>query len=112
MILPEGYSMVEILWDASEGDVGISGLRWVPPKRITFWETLTPKILTKEEPIRGIEPPPFKFVYHRCRARSRYDTRAGIMRVCAWMAFAEVDGMPCGWDAPVPSFRFLRFSEL
>ncbi len=30
-------------------------------------------------------PQPFKFVYHRCRTRSGYDTRAGIMRVCAWM---------------------------
>jgi phage gp29-like protein len=56
--------------------------------------------------MRGIDPPPFKFVYHRCRARSGYDTRAGIMRVCAWMylfknyavkdwiGFAEVYGMP------------------
>jgi len=37
-VLPEGYSMVEILWEVSEGDVGIRALRWVHPKRITFWE--------------------------------------------------------------------------
>ena len=42
MFLPEGYSMVEILWEVSEDDVGIRALRWVHPKRITFWETLTP----------------------------------------------------------------------
>jgi hypothetical protein len=53
----------------------------------------------------GIDPPPFKFVHHRCRACSGYDTRAGIMRVCAsmylfknyalkdWMRFAEVYGI-------------------
>jgi len=51
---------------------------------------------------RGDEP----LVYHRYKARSGYDTRAGILRVCAWMylfknygvkdwvAFAEVFGMP------------------
>jgi phage gp29-like protein len=47
-------------------------------------ETLTPRALADKEPVRGIEPPPFKFFYHRCRARSGYDTRTGIMRVCAW----------------------------
>lgn len=104
--LGKGYSMMEILWEASGGEVAVRGLRWVHPKRITFWDSLTPKILTEEEPIHGLDPPPFKFVYHRCRARSGYDTRAGIMRVCAWMylfknyavkdwiGFAEVYGMP------------------
>lgn len=104
--LPKGYSMMEILWEASSGEVGIRELDWIHPKKITFHDSLIPKILTVSEPVRGIEPPPFKFVYHRCRARSGYDTRAGIMRVCAWMylfknyavkdwvGFAEVYGMP------------------
>jgi phage gp29-like protein len=60
----------------------------------------------EEAPISGIDPPPFECVYHRCRARSGYDTWAGIMRVWAWMylfknyavkdwgSFAEVYGMP------------------
>lgn len=74
--LPKGYSMMEILWDGSEDDVVIRGLRWVHPKKITFCDSLTPKILTEAEPVRGIGPPNFKFVYHRCRARSGYDTRA------------------------------------
>ena len=68
--------MMEILWDGSEDDVVIRGLRWVHPKKITFCDSLTPKILTEAEPVRGIGPPNFKFVYHRCRARSGYDTRA------------------------------------
>ncbi len=104
--LGKGYSILEILWEASEGQVGIRGLRWVHPKKITFWNSLTPRILTEQDPIQGIEPPSFKFAYHRCRSRSGYDTRAGIMRVCAWMylfknyalkdwiGFAEVYGMP------------------
>ncbi|MEN6441695.1 MAG: DUF935 family protein [Syntrophobacter sp.] len=83
--LPKGYSMMEILWEVSSGEVHIRKLCWVHPKKVTFHVSLTPRVLTELDPIRGIEPPPFKFVYHRCRARSGYDTRAGIMRVCAWM---------------------------
>ncbi len=104
--LPKGYSMLEILWDTSSGQAAIRALRWVHPKKITFWDSITPRVLTDEDPIRGIDPPPWKFAYHSYKARSGYDTRAGIMRVCAWMylfknyavkdwtAFAEVYGMP------------------
>jgi phage gp29-like protein len=104
--LAKGYSMMEIIREASGKGCPHRALRWVHPKKITFRETLTPKILTEEEPVRGIEPPPCKFVHHRCRARSGYDTRAGIMQVRAWlyhfknyairdwMGFAEVYGMP------------------
>jgi phage gp29-like protein len=104
--IPKGYSMMEIVWDASRGEARIQALRWIHPKKITFWDSITPRVLTEDEPVRGADPPPFKCVYHRCRARSGYDTRAGLMRVCAWMylfknyavkdwvAFAEVFGMP------------------
>ncbi|MCE5333196.1 MAG: DUF935 domain-containing protein [Desulfobacteraceae bacterium] len=90
----------------SAGQAGISGLRWIHPKKVTFWDSIHPRILTDEDPVRGIDPPPWKFVYHRYKARSGYDTRAGILRVCAWMylfknyavkdwvAFAEIYGMP------------------
>ncbi len=104
--LAKGYSMMEILWDVSGGEVRIKSLKWIHPKKITFSESLTPRVITDEAPVCGIDPQPFKFVYHRCRTRSGYDTRAGIMRVCAWMylfknfavkdwvGFAEVYGMP------------------
>jgi len=104
--LPKGYSTLEILWDTSAGQAAIRDLRWVHSKKITYWESLTPRILTVEEQVRGIDPPPFKFVFHRYKARSGHDTRSGLMRVCAWMylfknysikdwvAFAEVYGMP------------------
>ncbi|KQC03141.1 MAG: hypothetical protein APR55_07085 [Methanolinea sp. SDB] len=102
----KGYSMLEILWDASEGRAEITGFEWIHPKKITFWDSLTPRVLTEEEPVRGIDIQPFKWLYHRYKARSGYDTRAGIMRVCAWMylfknyavkdwvGFAEVFGKP------------------
>jgi len=104
--LPKGYSMMEILWDASAGQNWIRSLRWVHPKKITFWNSVHPRIFTEDDPVHGIDPPPFKFIYHRYKARSGYDTRAGILRVCAWMylfknyavkdwaSFAEVYGMP------------------
>ncbi|MEM5789371.1 MAG: DUF935 domain-containing protein, partial [Syntrophobacteraceae bacterium] len=104
--LPKGYSMMEILWDTASGQANITDLRWVHPKKVTFWDSIYPRVLTDEDPVRGIDPPPWKFVYHRYKARSGYDTRAGILRVCAWMylfknyavkdwvGFAEVYGMP------------------
>ena len=104
--LPKGYSMMEAMWDVSSGQAMITDLHWVHPKRITFWYGLTPRILVEENWSEGIDPPPFKFVYHRYKARSGHDTRAGILRVCAWMyifknyslkdwaAFSEVYGMP------------------
>ncbi|MCE5242493.1 MAG: DUF935 domain-containing protein [Syntrophobacteraceae bacterium] len=104
--LPKGYSVMEIMWDASSGLASISSLNWIHPKKITFWDSIHPRILTEEEPVRGVDPPGHKIVYHRYKARSGHDTRAGIMRVCAWMylfknfaikdwaAFAEIFGMP------------------
>jgi phage gp29-like protein len=102
----KGYSLAEIVWDVSASGVGVRELRWIPAKKAIFWESMTPRILTEQEPVRGIDPPPWKVIYHRYKARSGYDTRAGILRVCAWMylfksysvkdwvAFAEVYGMP------------------
>ncbi len=104
--ISKGYSLTEILWDVSAGQAAIRGLRHVHPKKITFRDSIYPRVLTDDEPIRGIDPPPYKFAYHRYKARSGYDTRAGIMRVCAWMylfknyavkdwvSFSEVYGMP------------------
>ncbi len=43
----KGYSMREILWDVSEKDVTVTSLNWIHPKRITFRDSLAPKILTK-----------------------------------------------------------------
>ena len=104
--LAKGYSMNEILWDASGNQAVIRDIRWIHPKKVTFWDSIHPRVLTEEEPVRGVDPQPFKWVYFRHKARSGYDTRAGIMRVCAWMylfknygikdwvIFTEVFGQP------------------
>lgn len=102
----KGFSMLEQHWDTSEGQAAISGWTWIHPKKLNFVETITPRILTEADELRGIDPPPWKTIYHRYKARSGYDTRAGLIRVCAWMylfknydikdwvAFAEVYGQP------------------
>jgi phage gp29-like protein len=104
--IAKGYSLCEILWDAGKAETGIRALRWIHPKKITFWNSLTPRILTDENMVAGVDVPPFKCIFHRYKARSGYDTRAGLLRVCGWMylfknyaikdwvAFAEVYGQP------------------
>ena len=111
----KGFSMVEILWGIQGENVLIEKLSWIHPKRAVFYERGAqiwqkspemPKIITEAEQINGEIMPPFKLIYHRFKARSGYDTRAGILRVCSWMylfknytvkdwvAFAEIFGMP------------------
>lgn len=112
----KGYSLCEILWNTSDGKAIIGGLTWIHAKKAVFYErgaanmwaksVEIPRILTEAEPFNGEAMPPFKLVYHRYKARSGYDTRAGVLRVCAWMylfknygikdwvAFSEIFGMP------------------
>lgn len=104
--ISKGYSMSEILWDVSSGQAIPKSLRWIHPKKVSFWNSLTPRVLTDTDPVHGVDPPPWRCIYHRHKARSGYDTRAGIMRTCVWMylfknysvkdwvAFSEVYGMP------------------
>lgn len=104
--IPKGYSLSEIVWDVSGGQAIPKAIRWIHPKKVTFVDSLTPRILADADPARGVEPPAWRCLYHRHKARSGYDTRAGIMRTCAWMylfknysikdwvAFSEVYGMP------------------
>ena len=112
----KGYSLAELLWRIDGGKAVIDRIAWVHAKKALFYERgaanmwqksyEVPKILTEAQPIEGESMPAFKLVYHRYKARSGYDTRAGLLRVCAWMylfknygikdwvAFAEVFGMP------------------
>jgi phage gp29-like protein len=113
--IAKGYSLAEIRWNTDGRYAVIENMEWIHPKRVCFyefskgqWEPMmkVPRILTEAQPIYGEEMPPFKLIYHRYKARSGYDTHAGIMRVCAWMylfknyaikdwvAFSEVYGMP------------------
>ena len=77
-----------------------------PPEEGDFRGRLKPRLLTSEAPWQGDEPPPWKVIYHRYKARSGHATRAGVLRVVGWMyllknfalkdwaAFNEVFGMP------------------
>jgi phage gp29-like protein len=101
----KGFSCSWIKWEIDGGKAVISDLKWIHQKRFSFVESLTPKLMTDDNPM-GEEIGPFQCVYHRHKARSGHDTRAGMIRVCAWMylfknyaikdwvAFAEVFGMP------------------
>ena len=72
-----------------------------------FWDTLDDsfKVRTKDAP-EGILLPANKFIVHKYKARSGHTSRAGILRVVAWMylfknydlkdwaSFAEIYGLP------------------
>ncbi len=101
----KGFAVSEIMWDVVSGKAIVSELKWIHQKKLIFTETMHPRLITDNNPT-GEEIPPFKVIYHRHKARSGYDTRAGLLRVCAWMylfknysikdwvAFSEVYGMP------------------
>ncbi|MDI3547898.1 MAG: hypothetical protein PWR10_1550 [Halanaerobiales bacterium] len=101
-----GFKIGEILWDVSEGQAAIKNLKILPNKKFTFYNSTLPRLITDKNPSEGEELPPFKFVYHRHRAKSGSPTRAGVLRVTSWMylfknysikdwvSFAEVYGMP------------------
>ena len=103
----KGISISEIDWETdSSGNFIISGIEWVHPKKL-FWdyETDEMKICTMEYP-EGISLPENKFVVHRYKAKSGHPSRAGVLRIVAWMylfknynikdwvAFCEIYGMP------------------
>lgn len=102
----KGLAATEIVWGYDGRRAVVEGLQWIHPKRLGLWESLTPRILTDDDLVRGIEPPPYKVIVHRYRSRSGHDTRAGVLRVCAymylfknlalkdWATFCEVFGMP------------------
>ena len=102
----KGIACCEIMWEIVGDKAIIRRLPWVHQKLLNYFYSFTPTIRTEANPWPGEEMPPFKFVIYRYKARSGHDTRAGILRACAWMylfknygikdlvVFAEVYGMP------------------
>lgn len=102
----KGVSISEIAWTVKNGKNVIEDIEYVHPKKL-IWNSATDEMMicTKEYPA-GIEFPENKFVVHRYKAKSGHISRAGIMRVVAWMylfknydikdwvSFCEVFGMP------------------
>lgn len=103
----KGISISEIDWEPDEnGNYVIAGIEWVHPKKLCWdYETDEMKICTMEYP-SGVCLPENKFVVHRYKAKSGHPSRAGLLRVVAWMylfknydikdwaAFCEIYGMP------------------
>ncbi|HRZ28686.1 MAG TPA: DUF935 domain-containing protein [Spirochaetota bacterium] len=85
----KGFSVCEIMWDISEGQVWAKQIEWVHQKRFTFNspEALLkyPMLLTEDSPVWGEDLPPNKFIVHRYKARSGATPRAGLLRPCAYM---------------------------
>ncbi|NPV89808.1 MAG: DUF935 domain-containing protein [Firmicutes bacterium] len=101
----KGIAISEIIWTYDEGKVTVKDIKWRHQKRL-FWDDRDIlKITTKDFP-SGLEIPENKFIIHRYKARSGHPSRAGVLRVVAWMylfknydikdwvSFCEVFGMP------------------
>lgn len=101
----KGIATSEIIWGMDDGKYIVEDIRWRHQKKF-FWDHEDKfKVMTQEEPM-GMELPPNKFIIHRYKARSGHPSRAGVLRVIAWMylfknydvkdwvSFCEVFGMP------------------
>lgn len=102
----KGISIMEIDWTVEDGRNVIRDIGYVHSKKL-IWDSATDKmkICTQEYP-SGVELPENKFVVHRYKAKSGHASRAGVLRVVAWMylfknydikdwvSFCEVFGMP------------------
>lgn len=102
----KGFAVSEIMWGYDEGHVVVREIKSRHQKRF-FWDSLDDsfKVRTKDAP-EGILLTANKFIVHRYKARSGHTSRAGILRVVAWMylfknydlkdwvSFAEVYGLP------------------
>ncbi|MEF2965659.1 DUF935 domain-containing protein [Paenibacillus sp. M1] len=101
----KGISVSEIIWGYDDGHTVIQDIKWRHPKRLLWDNDDVLKIATRESP-NGIPLVANKFVVHRYKARSGHPSRAGVLRVVAWMylfknydlkdwvSFCEVFGMP------------------
>ncbi|MBG9567449.1 DUF935 domain-containing protein [Brevibacillus agri] len=101
----KGIAFSEIIWDYEDGRVSIADIKRRHQKKF-FWDNNDVlKVRTAQFP-QGIELPENKFIIHRYKARSGHPSRAGVLRVVAWMylfknydlkdwvSFCEVFGMP------------------
>ena len=102
----KGFAVSEILWGYEGTRVTVREIKSRHQKRF-FWDALDDsfKVRTQEAP-EGILLPENKFIIHKYKARSGHPSRAGILRVVAWMylfknydikdwvSFAEVYGLP------------------
>lgn len=101
----KGFAVSEIMWKVKDGKVYIDDIKNRHQKRFFWDENDIMKVITEDEPF-GIPLPPNKFIIHKYKARSGHPSKAGVLRVIAWMylfknydikdwvSFCEVFGMP------------------
>lgn len=101
----KGIAVSELIWGYDEGKFIIEDIKWRHQKKFFWDEHDNFKVITRDFP-QGIELPENKFIIHRYKARSGHPSRAGVLRVIAWMylfknydikdwvSFCEVFGMP------------------
>lgn len=99
-------AVAENVWEPRGRALRLVDLVPVPFERLTFDEMGCVRVLTKEQPMDGIELPAGKFVVYAPQAASGHAMRGGLLRVTAmaylgkhfamkdWMVFAEIFGMP------------------
>ena len=103
----KGFSVCEILWDASESQWRPREIVWRDPR----WFVLSQVdgrtvLLLDEKDLNGLVLAPYKFIVHTPKVKSGIPLRGGIARAAAWaylfknyglkdwVAFAEVYGQP------------------
>ena len=87
--IAKGFAVQEIFWEIIGRQVWVKRLKWVHQKRFTFYSMNAllefPRLLTDAQPELGEELLPFKFVFHRHRARSGAAARGGLSRPLAYI---------------------------
>jgi len=106
LAIGRNLAVAELVWDATGAGLRLAEIAPVDFTRLVFDDLGQLRILTRGEPVDGIELPPNKFLIHTPQAAGAHPTRGGLLRVTAmvylaknlalkdWMIFAEVFGMP------------------
>ncbi|GMV97375.1 MAG: hypothetical protein AMXMBFR83_17330 [Phycisphaerae bacterium] len=117
-------ALAENVWEARGRELRLVDVAPIPFDRLAFDELGRVRILTRERPVDGIEPPPNKFVVYSPQSASGHPMRGGLLRVTAmaylgkhfamkdWLIFAEVFGMPLRIARYEPSATPEEKSEL
>ncbi len=99
-------AVAELVWESVGGEHRIADITPVDFARLTTDELDGVRILTEDEPVEGVLPPPNKFVMHMPQSLSGHPMRGGLLRVSAiaylakhyavkdWMVYSELFGMP------------------
>lgn len=99
-------AVAELIWDFVGGVLTLADVAPVDFIRLVLDDVDHLRILTREAPEEGIEPPENKFIVHTPHSVSGHPQRGGLMRVTAmaylaknlalkdWLIFVEIFGMP------------------